>query len=196
MYERFALTALFGVAVILWSKVKRRRVLAIGHSYDIHRINRSEEQKNAMGMKYLKLGGVQISDEFQVEAHSDGDCLLHAIADAILGALGFDDIGQVFPDRSEEWKNVDSCKILERVLLMGEQFDMEIVSVDCTVILEAVKVSLFKQEIKRKLRNLLECNQVNVKARTSEGLDSIGMNKAVACHAVVLLSRTQPKKSN
>lgn len=152
----------------------------VGHGFDLHRL---EE-----GYKLI-IGGIEIPHTKGCQAHSDGDVLLHTLVDAITGALGLPDIGQLFPDNDPQWKGANSdVFMVEAVRLMHEE-GYELGNVDATIILQRPKVSPHKAAIKENLCKLLGAHPsvVNVKAKTHEKVDSIGEGRSVACHAVVLL---------
>ena len=152
--------------------------IRIGHGWDLHRL--SSPGKN------LILGGVEISTKFQVQAHSDGDVVLHALTDAILGAGGFEDIGQLFPDNDPKWSGVASSVFLHHAIALLINSGWKLLSADVTIILEKPKLNKLKEEISRKLTKLIGID-VNVKAKTAEGVDAVGRGEAVAACAVVLI---------
>jgi 2-C-methyl-D-erythritol 2,4-cyclodiphosphate synthase len=151
--------------------------MAIGHGWDIHKL--------VAGRKFL-LGGVEIPHPTGPLGHSDGDVLLHAVIDALLGAAGQGDIGRHFPDTDPAIKGISSEKMLARVLelLRGR---WTIVNIDVTVIAEAPKISPHRDAIRARVAALTGCGQVNVKAKTMEGLGPVGAREAVECHAVAEL---------
>ncbi|MBV8880481.1 MAG: 2-C-methyl-D-erythritol 2,4-cyclodiphosphate synthase, partial [Planctomycetaceae bacterium] len=135
--------------------------------------------------KFL-LGGVEIPHSTGPLGHSDGDVLLHAIIDALLGAAGLGDIGKLFPDTDPSLKGISSEAMLGKVLglLQGK---WTIVNIDATVITEAPKIAPHRDAIQSKVSALTACRQVNVKAKTNEGLGYIGAREAIECHAVAEL---------
>ena len=151
--------------------------MAIGHGWDIHKL--------VAGRKFL-LGGVEIPHPTGPLGHSDGDVLLHAVIDAILGAAGQGDIGSHFPDTDEKIKGISSRRMLAKVLelLRGR---WKIVNIDVTVIAEAPKISPHRDAIRARVAELTGCGQVNIKAKTMEGLGPVGAREAIECHAVVEL---------
>ena len=151
--------------------------MAIGHGWDIHKL--------VAGRKFL-LGGVEIPHPTGPLGHSDGDVLLHAIIDALLGAAGQGDIGRHFPDTDPAIKGISSEKMLAKVLelLRGK---WTIVNIDATVIAEAPKISPHRDAIRARVAALTGCGQVNIKAKTMEGLGPVGAREAVECHAVAEL---------
>lgn len=154
--------------------------MRIGQGYDIHRL---EE-----GRPFV-LGGVRISSGRGPVGHSDGDPLLHALTDALLGALALGDIGQHFPDTDERYRGKESAFFLAEVLKMVHTKNFVVANVDSTVILQAPKLAEYIAPIRRKIAALLEVavDQVSVKAKTNEQLDALGRAEGVAVHAVVLL---------
>ena len=151
----------------------------IGHGYDLHRL-----QPGGV----LVLGGVQVADSVSAIAHSDGDVVIHALVDAILGALGRSDIGEHFPDSDPQWKGADSIKFLKAVMKMANDEEWEVGNADITILLERPKVKTFKPLMGDVLSKAVKA-PVNIKAGTNEGCDAIGRGEAVAAHAVVLLQR-------
>ena len=151
--------------------------MAIGHGWDIHKL--------VPGRKFL-LGGVEIPHPTGPLGHSDGDVLLHAVIDAILGASGQGDIGSHFPDTDAAIKGISSRKMLAQVLeLLRNRW--KIVNIDVTVIAEAPKISPHRDAIRARVAELTGCHQVNIKAKTMEGLGPVGAREAIECHAVVEL---------
>jgi 2-C-methyl-D-erythritol 2,4-cyclodiphosphate synthase len=150
--------------------------IRIGHGYDIHRLQAGGQ---------LVLGTVTVAHDVSLVAHSDGDVVLHAIADALLGAIGAGDIGEHFPNTDATYANAPSTLFIERIKsMLGE--DWSILNVDVTVLAERPKLKVFKKEMTSAIGRLLGC-PVNVKAGTNEGVDAIGRGEAIAAHAVVLL---------
>ena len=152
----------------------------IGHGFDLHRLELGHD---------LVAGGVKLDHDRGCVAHSDGDVLYHAVTDAVLGALGQDDIGQLFPDNDSSWKDADSAVFMRAAQQRMAEAGFAIGNLDCTVILQRPKLGPHKAEIKANLAELLGCDlsQVNLKAKTHEEVDSLGEGRAIACHAVVLL---------
>jgi 2-C-methyl-D-erythritol 2,4-cyclodiphosphate synthase len=151
--------------------------MAIGHGWDVHKL--------VAGRKFL-LGGLEIPHPTGPLGHSDGDVLLHAIIDALLGAAGLGDIGKLFPDTDPALKGISSEAMLAKVLelLKGK---WTIVNIDATVITEAPKIAPHRDAIQFRVSALTACKQVNVKAKTNEGLGYIGAREAIECHAVAEL---------
>ena len=153
----------------------------VGHGFDLHRL---EE-----GPYKLILGGVDIPHDRGCVAHSDGDALLHTVTDALLGALGEPDIGQLFPDNDPKWKGQTSDVFVREAVRLMRARGYTLGNLDVTVILQRPKLSPHKDAIKTNLCALLDAHPsvVNVKAKTHEKVDSMGEGRSVACHAVVLL---------
>jgi len=149
----------------------------VGIGYDSHRL--------AEGRR-LVIGGVQIPHERGLDGHSDSDVLAHAIIDALLGAAGLEDIGAHFPDTDERWRDADSIVLLEAVAGMVRAEGLEIVNVDCTVVMEAPKLAPHRRRIRERLADVLglEMKRVNVKASTGERMGFVGRGEGVAALAV------------
>lgn len=152
----------------------------IGHGYDIHRLQ--------VGGKLL-LGGIVVSEEISAVAHSDGDVVIHALVDALLGAMGWGDIGEMFPDTDPQWKGAASSIFLEQVYGKVRQAGYRLSNADITLLTERPKIAPFKSQIVENLFRLFDnTGTINLKAGTNEGCESIGRGEAIAAHAVVLLS--------
>jgi 2-C-methyl-D-erythritol 2,4-cyclodiphosphate synthase len=154
--------------------------MRVGIGYDIHRL--VEERK-------LFLGGIEIPYLKGLISHTDGDVVLHAIADAILGALALGDIGQHFPDSDPSYKNMPSSDILQRVARILAQNNFVIGNIDTTIIAEEPKIYPFKDKMVENIANILgvDRSKINVKATTNEGVGSIGKGDAIAAYAVATL---------
>ena len=156
--------------------------MRVGHGYDAHRF--------AEGRR-LVLGGVQIPYARGLLAHSDGDVLLHALCDALLGAGGLGDIGQHFPDSSPDYKDVDSRKLLRHVVGLVQGKGWVVANVDSTFIAQVPKLAPYIGEMKRNIAEDLKINEaaVNIKATTTEGMGFTGRGEGMAAHAMVLLQK-------
>ncbi len=154
----------------------------IGHGFDLHRLEPGHD---------LIIGGQHIEHDAGTVAHSDGDVVYHAVTDAVLGALGQEDIGQHFPDSDQAWKGADSQGFVTNVTKRIGAAGYKIGNLDVTVILQRPKLSPHKHAIRKRLAQLLRCklNQVNIKGKTHEQVDAIGEGRAIACHATVLLMK-------
>jgi 2-C-methyl-D-erythritol 2,4-cyclodiphosphate synthase len=137
----------------------------------------------------LMLGGVHVPSERGGDGHSDADALLHAITDAILGALCEGDIGLHFPDSDPQWKDASSLQLLSRVLWLAHERNIQIVNVDSTVMLESPKLRPYIFSMRESIAEVLgmDIACVSVKAKSGEGLDSVGQGLAVSAQAVVLV---------
>jgi 2-C-methyl-D-erythritol 2,4-cyclodiphosphate synthase len=151
-----------------------------GIGYDCHRF--------AAGRRLI-LGGVEIPHERGLEGHSDADVLTHAVIDALLGAAGLGDIGEHFPDTDERYRDADSLVLLETVLTTVIATGLEVLHVDCTVVMEAPKLAPHRQAIRESLARALglSATRVNVKATTGEGMGFVGRGEGVAALAVASL---------
>jgi 2-C-methyl-D-erythritol 2,4-cyclodiphosphate synthase len=156
--------------------------IRIGQGIDFHRLETGLD---------LWLGGVKIPFEKGCVAHSDGDVLIHAICDALLGAAGLRDIGHYFPDADNKYKNIDSKILLKETFELIKQKGYIINNIDSTVCLEKPKISSFIQEMKNTISAIIETNPENVavKATTSEKMGFIGREEGIVAIAVVLLSK-------
>jgi 2-C-methyl-D-erythritol 2,4-cyclodiphosphate synthase len=139
----------------------------------------------------LMLGGINIPFNLGLLAHSDGDVVLHAVIDAILGAAGLGDIGTLFPDADPQWKDADSSELVLRVREQIKQHRWKVVNLDVIIHAQQPKLSSYKGQIKREIAGLLETDfsNVNIKAKTNEGLDAVGEGRAIAGTTTVLLKR-------
>jgi len=156
--------------------------LRIGEGHDTHRL--------AVGRKFI-LGGIEIPHPTGPIGHSDADVLLHSVTDALLGAIGAGDIGDMFPDTEEENRDVDSEFFLSAALERIHQKNWQIVNLDCTVFAQHPKLSPYKEVIRENLCRVLQIDpkQVNVKAKTGENVGPIGRDEAIAASVVVLLAK-------
>lgn len=154
--------------------------MRVGIGYDIHRL--VEERK-------LFLGGVEIPYVKGLISHTDGDVVLHAIADAILGAMAMGDIGQHFPDSDPGYKNMPSGDILQRVGRLLAQKNLVIGNIDTAIIAEEPKIYPFRDKMVENIANILgvDRSRINIKATTNEGVGSIGKGDAIAAYAVATL---------
>jgi 2-C-methyl-D-erythritol 2,4-cyclodiphosphate synthase len=151
-----------------------------GIGYDSHRL---------LDGRRLLIGGVEIAHDSGLDGHSDADVLVHAVIDALLGAAGLGDIGEHFPDTDERWRDADSMKLLAHAVAMVHQEDLQIVNMDCTVVMERPKLGPYRVAIREALAGVLglELQRVNVKASTGEGIGFVGRQEGVAALAVVSL---------
>ncbi|WP_428603225.1 2-C-methyl-D-erythritol 2,4-cyclodiphosphate synthase [Sedimenticola sp.] len=156
--------------------------MRIGQGYDAHRF--------APG-RALILGGVTIDYPFGLEAHSDGDVLIHSLCDALLGAAGLRDIGFHFPDNSEEYKDISSRHLLTRVVARLDTEGWVLGNADITVVAQAPKLSPHIEAMRSNLSVDLHssADKINIKATTTEGMGFAGRGEGIACYAVVLIRR-------
>jgi 2-C-methyl-D-erythritol 2,4-cyclodiphosphate synthase len=156
--------------------------LRIGHGFDVHRFQRGRR---------LVLGGVVIPHATGLAGHSDADVLLHALINALLGAMGKGDIGTHFPDTEPRYKGISSEKLLKQVLRMMERGKFRVVNGDVTVIAQKPRLAPFFKDIRTRVARLLKVPQerINLKAATTEGLGWIGAERGMAATAVVLLEK-------
>lgn len=154
----------------------------VGHGFDLHRLEPGYP---------LIIGGINIPHDRGCEAHSDGDVLLHCVVDAILGALGLPDIGQIFPDSDPKWKGAASSVFIKEAVRLMHEAGYELGNLDATLILQRPKLSPHKEAIRANLSLLLGADPrvVNLKAKTHEKVDSLGENRSIAAHTVVLLMK-------
>ena len=154
--------------------------MRIGHGYDVHRF------KDGDG---LYIGGVKIPYEKSFVAHSDGDVLIHAICDALLGAAGERDIGNLFPDNSPEFENIDSKILLRRVADLIDEKGFAVEYIDCTVIAQAPKMAPHIQNMREILAKTIgiSVDLINVKATTEEKLGFTGRKEGISAHSVCIL---------
>ena len=154
--------------------------ILIGHGYDLHRF--------ACGRKLI-LGGVEIPSEMGLLGHSDADCIVHALSDAIFGALGLPDIGHYFPDSSPENKDLDSLIILKKAVMESGKQGFKLGNIDLTLVLEEPKIGPYSDQIKEKISEFcdLKVERIGIKATTNEGLGAIGRKEGIAAFAVCTL---------
>lgn len=152
----------------------------VGTGYDVHRLVKGED---------LILGGVHIPFEKGTLGHSDADVLLHAICDALLGALALGDIGVHFPDTDERWRNISSLLLLESVSKLIKENGFQIANIDTTLILQQPKIQSYISEIRDNIANALNISReyVSVKATTTEGLGFEGRGEGISAQAICML---------
>jgi len=150
----------------------------VGLGFDVHRISKRK--------KDLILGGVKILCSFGLIAVSDGDVVLHAVSDALCGAVGLGDIGDYFPPQAKASKGLNSRKIVEYILRKVKK-NFRISNIDITIIAEKPKLISHKKKIVDSLKKILSISAVNLKIKSKEGLDILGSKNAISCIAVVLV---------
>ncbi len=160
-------------------------MIRIGHGYDAHRFAEQEQTST------IVIGGAKITHSRALLAHSDGDVLVHALCDALLGALALGDIGKHFPDTSMEFENIDSRILLRKVMQKVFRANYKISNVDMTIIAQTPKMSPHIETMRSCLADDLriDLTQINVKATTTEKMGFTGRNEGIAAHAVVLLEQ-------
>ena len=151
----------------------------VGFGFDVHAFGPGD---------HVWLGGVRVPHDRGVVAHSDGDVLLHALCDALLGALALGDIGQHFPDTDPKWKNADSIGILREVARMLSADGWMIGNVDCSVVCERPKLVPVREAMQRALSDAAGA-PVTVKGRRAEGLGALGRGEGIACFASAVITR-------
>lgn len=156
--------------------------IRIGHGYDVHRLTEGRD---------LILGGVKIPYEKGLLGHSDADVLIHALLDAILGALGQGDIGKHFPDNDEKYKGISSMTLAKEIAEMLKDSRYYLSNIDITVIAQRPKLAPYIDEMRENIASVfsLEAERVNIKATTEEGLGFTGSGEGISAHAVCLLSK-------
>jgi 2-C-methyl-D-erythritol 2,4-cyclodiphosphate synthase len=152
-----------------------------GIGYDFHRLRK--------GSGGLFLGGIKVSDELEFVAHSDGDLLIHALIDSLLGAAGEKDIGELFPDTDIRYKNIKSTVLLRETLKILEKKNLEIINIDAVIIAEIPKISPFKEQVKANMAAILgiDAGDFNVKAKTKEKTGAVGRGEAMECYCVSMI---------
>lgn len=154
----------------------------IGLGYDIHKLTQGRD---------LIIGGVKITHEKGLLGHSDADVLIHAIIDAMLGALALSDIGTLFPDTDKKYKDIDSTVLLKDVYEKISQMGWSIVNIDSNIIAQEPKMMPYIPKMKRILCDILELNldELSIKAKTNENLDAVGQKLAIEAHAIIMLKK-------
>jgi 2-C-methyl-D-erythritol 2,4-cyclodiphosphate synthase len=159
-----------------------RTGLRIGQGYDVHAFEPGD---------HVMLGGVRIAHSQGIRAHSDGDVVLHALCDALLGAAGLGDIGMHFPDSDPQWRGADSRQFIRHVRALLRSAGFDVVNVDVTVLAEAPRLGRHREAMRANIAADLEIDPgcVNIKATTSESLGFIGRGEGLACQAIALIER-------
>lgn len=154
--------------------------MRIGHGYDVHRFCEN---------RALMLGGLEIPYEKGLLGHSDADVLLHAICDSLLGAAALGDIGKIFPDNADEFKNIDSKILLERVYQLLNAKGYKIVNIDATIVAQKPKLSPYIDDMRKTVAGILktETDNVSIKATTEEGLGFTGELLGISAHCVCII---------
>lgn len=151
----------------------------VGFGYDIHRLKKGRK---------LYLGGVEIPHSHGLLGHSDGDALIHAVIDALLGAQGEGDIGRLFPDTDAEFKDIRSTDLLKRIMARLKRKRLDVLNIDAVIVAQAPKLAPYVEKMKETLSSILSIprDNIGIKAKTNEGLGLIGGGRAIACWAVAL----------
>ena len=154
--------------------------MRVGIGFDVHPF--TEESP-------LYLGGIKIESDFGLQGHSDADVLIHALIDALLGAMGKGDIGELFPDSDQKYKNIRSSKLLDTVVEIMFNNNYILINTDLILLAEKTKIKKYKNKIAKNLSEILKVDttQINIKATTTEGLGFIGRVEGIGAQAVVLL---------
>lgn len=160
----------------------------VGHGYDLHRLE-GRPPEGAGGP--LVVAGVTLDHPLGPVGHSDGDVVYHAVTDAVLGALGEPDIGQLFPDDDPRWQGADSAQFMVAAAERMQTAGYDVANVDVTLVCERPKVSPHKAAMIANIARLLRCEEprVNLKGKTHERVDAVGEGRAIEAHVVVLLVR-------
>ncbi len=153
----------------------------IGHSYDIHQLAPDQE---------LILGGIKIDSDRGTIAHSDGDVLVHVIIESIIGALALGDIGCLYPDTDQQYKDVCSLELLKDTIKRMEDKGYKINNIDCSIYLQTPKLRPYIEQMRNILKDIMhiDIDQINIKATRGEGIGFIGRKEGIAAEAVVLLT--------
>lgn len=159
----------------------------VGFGYDIHRLQEGES---------LILGGIEIPSSFGTVAHSDGDVLLHALCDALLGAAGLGDIGEHFPDTDAAFRGISSIDLLQRVMALLAKEGYRLINVDCTLVLEKPKILPYKPAMRERIAEAcsLPVQRVSLKATTSEKLGFVGAGEGIEAYAICQIEPTTATK--
>lgn len=157
-------------------------MIRIGHGYDVHRL---------VEHRALVLGGVEIPWDCGLDGHSDADVLLHAVTDAVLGALCLGDLGEYFPDTDPAYENLSSVSMLRQVLDASPANEWSLLNLDCTVIAQRPRLSPYITDIRASIAEVFQSDpgRVSVKATTTEGIGGFGRGEGMAAHAVLLMTR-------
>ena len=157
-------------------------MLRVGQGFDVHKL---------VTGRRLVLGGVEIPSELGLEGHSDADVLIHAVIDALLGAAGWGDIGELFPDTDPAYQDIGSQLLLRKVMENLQVAGVKPINIDVTVITQYPKIAPYRQEMKENLATLLglSLEEINIKATTTEGLGFTGRKEGIAAQVVALVRR-------
>ena len=158
-------------------------IIRIGNGYDVHRLVKGRK---------LVLGGVDVPHSTGLDGHSDADVLLHALCDALLGAVGSGDIGLHFPDKDSKWKGISSLILLERVIAICRDKGFEVSNIDTIIVAPKPKLASFLPDMKKNIAQamVIDIGRINIKATTTEKLGFAGKEEGIAAHAIALLIKT------
>ena len=157
--------------------------MRIGHGFDVHAFTEGD---------FIILGGVKIPHRYSFKAHSDGDVLLHALCDSLLGAISQGDIGRHFPDDDMQYKNINSMELLKNVYDKININNFEIINIDTIIVCQEPKMSPHIEKMKKNISSSLgniKTEQISIKATTTEGLGYTGRGEGIASYSVVLLNK-------
>jgi len=156
--------------------------MRIGHGYDAHKLVKGS---------HVVLGGIKIDSEFSIEAHSDGDIIIHSLIDSLLGAAAYGDLGTFFPSEDDKYKDISSRELLKEVVLKLNEDQYEISNVDITYVGQLPKLNPYIPQIRKNLSEDLEIgiDYVSCKATTTDFLGFEGSKEGVSCHAVALIKK-------
>ncbi|MGI9245557.1 MAG: 2-C-methyl-D-erythritol 2,4-cyclodiphosphate synthase [Steroidobacteraceae bacterium] len=163
--------------------------MRVGSGYDVHAFGEGD---------HVVLGGVRVPHSRGVIAHSDGDVVLHALCDALLGAMGLGDIGEHFPDSDPRWQGADSRRFLRHCAALVQERGWRFVNADITIVAQLPRVGPYKLQMRQNIAADLgaRVDRINVKATTTEGLGALGRAEGLACQAIVLLAHGEGASKN
>jgi 2-C-methyl-D-erythritol 2,4-cyclodiphosphate synthase len=162
--------------------------MRVGSGYDVHAFGDGD---------HVTIGGVRIPHGRGVIAHSDGDVALHALCDALLGAMGLGDIGEHFPDSDPRWKGADSRRFVRHCAALLQEHGWRFVNADLTLLAQAPRIGPYRQQMRQNIADDLgaSVDRINVKATTTEGLGALGRQEGLACQAVVLIAKVESSRA-
>ena len=183
--ENFKITTQddFIMAQNIYNQKIKQKINKVAIGYDVHAFSLEEGEGN----NYIILGGIKIPYKYKIIAHSDGDVLIHALVDAMLGVMAAGDIGDYFPDNDKKYQNANSLLFLEKAQKLLLEKDFQIVNIDANIITQEPKITPYKIAIRKNLANFLniDINQINIKATTSEKLGFIGRKEGIAVQVII-----------
>lgn len=155
-------------------------MIKIGFGYDIHKLVKGRP---------LFLGGIKIPYSKGLLAHSDGDVLLHAICDSLLGAAGLGDIGQHFPNTDKKYKNISSLVLLEKTFVLVKNSGYKIINIDTMLVAKEPKISPYIEKMKKEISKVIRTKNISIKATTNEGIGELGKGKAICSYSICLIEK-------